>query len=375
MHRDYFVLCLVFSSACGQHGSRTCACRDARLRRRRCAAATAARCSRSPTRRQGRGAATRSPTRSIARSDEILEANARDLEAGRENGLSRRAAGPARARPTRGSRRWPRGVRKIAALPDPVGEVIDGYAAAERARRAQGARAAGSRRGRLRGAAQRHDRRRGAVPEVGQRDRAARLELRRALQRRAGERRRRGGDRGGPARRRDVSWSPAAAARSWPSWPPRTGVVDLIIPRGGEGLKAALKGVATVPVIYAASGNCHVYVDATADLEAAARDHPQRQAPAPGRVQRGRDAARPRRRGRRVPARDAARAARRRRRAARRRPRAARAAPGVDATGGDRATTGTPSTWRSSSRSAWSTPPRRRSPTSTRTAAATPRRS
>ena len=49
----------------------------------------------------------------------------------------------------------------------------------------------------------------------------------------------------------------------------QTGVVDLIIPRGGEGLKAALKDVATIPVIYAASGNCHVYVDATADLAAA----------------------------------------------------------------------------------------------------------
>jgi glutamate-5-semialdehyde dehydrogenase len=47
----------------------------------------------------------------------------------------------------------------------------------------------------------------------------------------------------------------------------QTGVVDLIIPRGGEGLKAALKGVATVPVIYAASGNCHIYVDADADLQ------------------------------------------------------------------------------------------------------------
>src|SRR5947208_2597616 len=51
----------------------------------------------------------------------------------------------------------------------------------------------------------------------------------------------------------------------------QAGVVDLIIPRGGEGLKNALKGVATVPVIYAASGNCHVYVDVTADLEAAER--------------------------------------------------------------------------------------------------------
>src|SRR5207237_7481943 len=49
----------------------------------------------------------------------------------------------------------------------------------------------------------------------------------------------------------------------------QAGVVDLIIPRGGEGLKEALKGVATVPVIYAASGNCHVYIDASADLEAA----------------------------------------------------------------------------------------------------------
>ena len=43
--------------------------------------------------------------------------------------------------------------------------------------------------------------------------------------------------------------------------------VDLIIPRGGEGLKDALQAVATVPVIYAASGNCHVYVDESADLD------------------------------------------------------------------------------------------------------------
>jgi glutamate-5-semialdehyde dehydrogenase len=47
----------------------------------------------------------------------------------------------------------------------------------------------------------------------------------------------------------------------------QTGVIDLLIPRGGEGLKKALMEYATVPVMYAASGNCHVYVDATADLE------------------------------------------------------------------------------------------------------------
>lgn len=45
-----------------------------------------------------------------------------------------------------------------------------------------------------------------------------------------------------------------------------TDLVDLIIPRGGAGLKKALEAVATVPVIYAAAGNCHVYVDAEADL-------------------------------------------------------------------------------------------------------------
>jgi glutamate-5-semialdehyde dehydrogenase len=49
----------------------------------------------------------------------------------------------------------------------------------------------------------------------------------------------------------------------------QTDSVDLIVPRGGEGLKQALQEVATVPVIYAASGNCHVYVDEHADLDRA----------------------------------------------------------------------------------------------------------
>jgi glutamate-5-semialdehyde dehydrogenase len=47
------------------------------------------------------------------------------------------------------------------------------------------------------------------------------------------------------------------------------GLVDLAIPRGGEALKDFLKVNATVPVIYAAAGNCHVYVDAAADPEMA----------------------------------------------------------------------------------------------------------
>jgi glutamate-5-semialdehyde dehydrogenase len=48
-------------------------------------------------------------------------------------------------------------------------------------------------------------------------------------------------------------------------------LIDLLIPRGGGGLKAAIKEVATVPVMYAAAGNCHVYVHAEADLEMARR--------------------------------------------------------------------------------------------------------
>jgi glutamate-5-semialdehyde dehydrogenase len=47
------------------------------------------------------------------------------------------------------------------------------------------------------------------------------------------------------------------------------GLVDLVIPRGGGSLKEALKSTATVPVMYAAAGNCHVYVHEDADLETA----------------------------------------------------------------------------------------------------------
>ncbi len=45
--------------------------------------------------------------------------------------------------------------------------------------------------------------------------------------------------------------------------------VDLVIPRGGEALKDFLLEHSKVPVIYAAGGNCHVYVDETADLKQA----------------------------------------------------------------------------------------------------------
>lgn len=47
------------------------------------------------------------------------------------------------------------------------------------------------------------------------------------------------------------------------------GIVDLLIPRGGAGLIRSVVANATVPVIETGVGNCHVYVDALADLEMA----------------------------------------------------------------------------------------------------------
>jgi glutamate-5-semialdehyde dehydrogenase len=47
------------------------------------------------------------------------------------------------------------------------------------------------------------------------------------------------------------------------------GVVDVLIPRGGAGLIRAVVEESTVPVIETGTGNCHVYVDADADLDQA----------------------------------------------------------------------------------------------------------
>ncbi len=45
--------------------------------------------------------------------------------------------------------------------------------------------------------------------------------------------------------------------------------LDVLIPRGGKGLKQAVLEHASVPVIMTGMGNCHVYVDALADLSKA----------------------------------------------------------------------------------------------------------
>jgi glutamate-5-semialdehyde dehydrogenase len=203
----------------------------------------------------------------IERTPEIIEANARDLEAGHEAGLApalldRLALDAERIAAIA------HGTRRIAALPDPVGEVIDGFrlpngldvrkirvplgvvAVVYEARPnvtidaaalclksgnaivLRGSRSAAHSNAVLAGIASE------AAVAAGIPDGALSLVA--------------GGGREGLT-----------------ELATQTGVVDLIIPRGGEGLKAALKGVATVPVIFAASGNCHVFVDRTADLSVA----------------------------------------------------------------------------------------------------------
>ena len=198
---------------------------------------------------------------------EILDANARDLEAGREAGLAAHLLDRLALNDERVAE-MAAGVRKIASLPDPVGEVIDGFRLANglevrKVRVPLGVVAVVYE----------------ARPNVTIDAAALCLKSGNAIVLRGSS----------SAAHSGAALASVAAEAAISAGLPdgamslvagggrdelaelatQTGVVDLIIPRGGEGLKAALKGVATVPVIYAASGNCHVYVDASADLDAA----------------------------------------------------------------------------------------------------------
>jgi glutamate-5-semialdehyde dehydrogenase len=204
-----------------------------------------------------------------ARTTEILEANARDMQTGRANGLDaalldRLALDEGRVKAMAD------GVRAIAALPDPVGELIDGQ-------RLPNGLDVAKVRVPLGVVAVVYE----ARPNVTIDAAALCLKSGNAIVLRGSS---------SAAESNAVLAAVAAQAATHAGVPAgsivlvagggreelaelatQEGVVDLIVPRGGEGLKAALKGVATVPVIYAASGNCHVYVDASADLDAAQR--------------------------------------------------------------------------------------------------------
>lgn len=49
------------------------------------------------------------------------------------------------------------------------------------------------------------------------------------------------------------------------------GYIDLLIPRGGKGLIRSVVENATVPVIETGAGNCHMYIDSSADIDLGVR--------------------------------------------------------------------------------------------------------
>jgi glutamate-5-semialdehyde dehydrogenase len=203
----------------------------------------------------------------LGATDEILAANARDLEAGADAGLSealmdRLALTGARIA------QMAAGVRTIAALPDPVGEVIDGRTLANglalrRVRVPLGVIAVvyEARPNVTIDAAALCLKSGNAVVLRGSSSALHSNSVLAAIASRAAA------DAGLPDG--VLSLIDGGDRDELRQLATQTGIVDLIIPRGGEGLKAALKGVATVPVIFAASGNNHVFVDAGADLDSA----------------------------------------------------------------------------------------------------------
>jgi glutamate-5-semialdehyde dehydrogenase len=204
-----------------------------------------------------------------ARVDEILEANARDLEAGRESGLSDALMDRLRLDESR-VRGMADGVRAIVALPDPVGEVVDGGRLANgldfrKVRVPLGVVAVvyEARPNVTIDAAALCLKSGNAVVLRGSSSAAHSNAVLAGIAREAGE------AAGLPAG--SLVLVAGGGREELAELATQEGVVDLIIPRGGEGLKKALSEVARVPVIYAASGNCHVYVDASADLEMAQR--------------------------------------------------------------------------------------------------------
>ena len=62
--------------------------------------------------------------------------------------------------------------------------------------------------------------------------------------------------------------------------------IDMVIPRGGAALHQMCREISQIPVITGGIGICHLFVDESADLAARPAGDPQRQDPAPERVQR-----------------------------------------------------------------------------------------
>src|SRR4051794_7270037 len=192
-----------------------------------------------------------------ARAPEILDANGRDLDAGRENGLSE-ALMDRLALDDHRVRGMADGVRKIAALPDPVGEVVDGW----RLPNGLDVRKVRVPLGVLLVVYE-------ARPNVTVDVAALALKSGNACILRGSSSARRTN-----AALLDVVQTglaqaglPGDAVLSFEgdrdalaAFVATPGSCDVVVPRGGEGLKHFLLEHARVPVLAAAGGNCHVYL-------------------------------------------------------------------------------------------------------------------
>ena len=110
----------------------------------------------------------------VEHTPDVLAANRADVDAGRSDGLSDSLLDRLTLTAER-IETMAQGLRDIAALPDPVGEVIRGFTLPNGLAVEPAARPARRRRDRLRGPSQRDGRRRRALPEERQRRAAARF--------------------------------------------------------------------------------------------------------------------------------------------------------------------------------------------------------
>ncbi len=198
--------------------------------------------------------------------DDVVAANERDLERGRANGMAESLQDRLRLDPPRVAA-VAQALRDIAALPDPVGEVVRGSTLANGLQIRQvrvpmgvvgmiyearpnvtvDAAGLGLKSGNaviLRGGSAAADTNRALVAV-----------LRASLE-----------QQGLPADAVGLLEGGHGAVRALMT---ARGLVDLLIPRGGADLIRSVVLESTVPVIETGVGNCHVYVDAAADLDKA----------------------------------------------------------------------------------------------------------
>jgi glutamate-5-semialdehyde dehydrogenase len=203
----------------------------------------------------------------VERADEILDANAVDVSRAEAAGATTAVVDRLRLSPAR-VEGMAAGVRKVAALPDPVGEIVDGWVRPNglRIRRVRvplgvvgiiyenrpnvtsDAAALCLKSGNaafLRGSS-------GAISS----NQAIATVLREGITKA-----------GLPAD--SVVLVEDTSRESAVEFMRQRGVIDCLVPRGGPSLIASILEHATVPYVIDGDGNCHVYVDASADLDMA----------------------------------------------------------------------------------------------------------